>query len=73
MTQQFRAILALLVVTMVWGRTFPAAKSLTAYFSPAWIGEPMTWQAWTGAALLISGMIVSQWKAVRPGAVLAPE
>ena len=37
MTHQFRGILALLLVTLVWGTTFPAMKDLTAYFSPAWI------------------------------------
>jgi drug/metabolite transporter (DMT)-like permease len=37
MTHQFRGILALLVVTLVWGTTFPAMKALTGYFSPVWI------------------------------------
>jgi drug/metabolite transporter (DMT)-like permease len=37
MTQQLRGILALLMVTLVWGTTFPAMKDLTAYFSPVWI------------------------------------
>jgi drug/metabolite transporter (DMT)-like permease len=37
MTHQFRGILALLIVTLVWGTTFPAMKDLTAYFSPVWI------------------------------------
>ncbi|HEV7816853.1 MAG TPA: DMT family transporter [Janthinobacterium sp.] len=37
MTHQFRGILALLIVTMVWGTTFPAMKDLTVYFSPVWI------------------------------------
>lgn len=37
MTTQFRGILALLVVTLVWGSTFPAMKGMTDYFSPAWI------------------------------------
>jgi drug/metabolite transporter (DMT)-like permease len=37
MNQQFRGILALLVVTLVWGTTFPAMKGLTAWFSPVWI------------------------------------
>jgi drug/metabolite transporter (DMT)-like permease len=37
MNQQFRGILALLVVTLVWGTTFPAMKGLTAHFSPVWI------------------------------------
>jgi drug/metabolite transporter (DMT)-like permease len=37
MTHQFRGILALLLVTLVWGTTFPAMKGLTVYFSPVWI------------------------------------
>jgi drug/metabolite transporter (DMT)-like permease len=37
MNQQLRGILALLVVTLVWGTTFPAMKGLTVYFSPVWI------------------------------------
>ena len=37
MPQHLRGILALLVVTLVWGTTFPAMKDLTTHFSPAWI------------------------------------
>lgn len=37
MTHQLRGIFALLVVTFVWGTTFPATKDLTAYFTPGWI------------------------------------
>jgi drug/metabolite transporter (DMT)-like permease len=37
MTHQFRGILALLLVTLVWGTTFPAMKDLTVYFAPVWI------------------------------------
>ncbi len=37
MTHQIRGILALLLVTLVWGTTFPAMKDLTVYFSPVWI------------------------------------
>jgi drug/metabolite transporter (DMT)-like permease len=37
MTQHMRGILALLLVTLVWGTTFPAMKGLTVYFSPVWI------------------------------------
>lgn len=32
-----RGIAALLVVTLVWGTTFPAMKELSGHFSPAWI------------------------------------
>jgi drug/metabolite transporter (DMT)-like permease len=37
MTQHLRGILALVVVVLVWGTTFPAMKELTAYLSPVWI------------------------------------
>ena len=33
----FRGILALLVVTLVWGTTFPAMKDLTPHFPAVWI------------------------------------
>ena len=48
----------------------PACAAFFAYF---WLGEVMTWQGWIGAALLISGMMVSQWNSERPAAALAPE
>ncbi len=37
MPSHLRGILALLVVTLVWGTTFPAMKDLTGAYSPAWI------------------------------------
>ncbi|QYF95506.1 DMT family transporter [Massilia sp. PAMC28688] len=49
----------------------PAAAAFFAFF---WLGETMTARGWIGAALLISGMIVSQWNSVpRHAAALAPE
>jgi drug/metabolite transporter (DMT)-like permease len=49
----------------------PAAAAFFAFF---WLGETLTARGWLGAALLIAGMIVSQWNApARPVAVLAPE
>ncbi|MES2149241.1 MAG: DMT family transporter [Pseudomonadota bacterium] len=45
-----RGIAALLVVTLVWGTTFPAMKDLTAYFSPVWI----IFSRFALAALLLS-------------------
>ena len=50
----------------------PAAAAFFAFF---WLGETMTPRGWIGAALLIAGMIVSQWNAAtpRPAAALAPE
>jgi drug/metabolite transporter (DMT)-like permease len=37
MPQHARGILALLVVTIVWGTTFPAMKDMTGYLSANWI------------------------------------
>jgi len=49
----------------------PAAAAFFAYF---WLGETMTARGWIGAALLISGMIVSQWNSERrPEGALVPE
>lgn len=49
----------------------PAAAAFFAYF---WLGETMTGRGWIGAALLISGMIVSQWNTEkRPEGALVPE
>ena len=49
----------------------PAAAAFFAFF---WLGETMTGRGWIGAALLISGMIVSQWNSERrPAGALVPE
>ncbi|MBA5607118.1 DMT family transporter [Duganella sp. FT3S] len=48
----------------------PGCAAIFAYF---WLGETLAWNGLLGAALLISGMIVSQWSSSRPAAVLAPE
>jgi drug/metabolite transporter (DMT)-like permease len=49
----------------------PGAAAFFGYF---WLGEAMSARGWLGAALLISGMIVSQWNTEsRPAAALAPE
>jgi len=37
MPRHFHGILALLLVTLVWGTTFPAMKDLTSHFSAVWI------------------------------------
>lgn len=37
MSVRFRGIIALLIVTLVWGTTFPAMKDLSADFSAVWI------------------------------------
>lgn len=45
-----------------------------AFFGFFWLGEAITGRSWLGTALLISGMIVSQWNTEgRPAAALAPE
>ncbi len=48
----------------------PAAAAVFGFF---WLGETMTGRGWIGAALLISGMIVSQWNSERPPGALVPE
>jgi drug/metabolite transporter (DMT)-like permease len=48
----------------------PAAAAVFGYF---WLGESMSGRGWIGAALLISGMIVSQWNSERPAGALVPE
>ena len=54
MTYQLRGILALLIVTLVWGTTFPAMKALTVHLSPAWI----VFTRFAMAALLLSPFLV---------------
>ena len=48
----------------------PGCAAIFAYF---WLGETMSWHGLLGAALLMSGMIVSQWSTERPASALAPE
>lgn len=48
----------------------PGCAAVFAYF---WLGETLAWNGLLGAALLISGMIVSQWNGERPAAAPAPE
>jgi drug/metabolite transporter (DMT)-like permease len=48
----------------------PGCAAIFAYF---WLGETLAWNGLLGALLLISGMIVSQWRTERPAAALAPE
>jgi len=67
MTHQFRGILALLFVTMVWGTTFPAMKDLTGHFSAVWI---IVLRFTLGAALLAPFLLRTSWRDVRAGAML---
>jgi drug/metabolite transporter (DMT)-like permease len=58
MNRQLSGIVALFVVTIVWGTTFPAMKELTANFSPVWI----ILVRFALAALLLSPFL---WRAQR--------
>ena len=58
MTHPLRGLLALLLVTLVWGTTFPAMKDLTVHFSPAWI----VFLRFALAALLLAPFL---WNAAR--------
>ncbi|HAT32622.1 MAG TPA: multidrug DMT transporter permease [Janthinobacterium sp.] len=74
---------AAIIALQTWGQSHSTANEAAviyafepgaaAFFAYFWLGEVMTPLAWAGAALLISGMIVSQWNSERPAAVLAPE
>ncbi|MFC5477923.1 DMT family transporter [Massilia suwonensis] len=67
MTRHLHGILALLLVTLVWGTTFPAMKDLTGHFSAVWI----ILVRFALAALLLSPFL---WRAkladVKSGAIL---
>lgn len=75
---------ATIISMQTWGQSRTTANEAAviysfepgaaACFGYIWLGEAMTGRGWLGAALLISGMIVSQWNAEsRPAAVLVPE
>jgi drug/metabolite transporter (DMT)-like permease len=75
---------ATIISMQAWGQARTSANEAAviysfepgaaACFGYVWLGEAMTGRGWFGAALLISGMIVSQWNAEeRPAAALAPE
>jgi drug/metabolite transporter (DMT)-like permease len=75
---------AAIISLQTWGQSRTSANEAAviyafepgaaAFFGYFWLGEAMTARGWLGAALLISGMIVSQWNAEsRPAAALAPE
>lgn len=75
---------AAIISMQAWGQARTSANEAAviyafepgaaAFFGFFWLGEAMTGRGWLGAALLISGMIVSQWNAEsRPAAALAPE
>jgi drug/metabolite transporter (DMT)-like permease len=75
---------AAIISMQAWGQSRTSANEAAviyafepgaaAFFGYLWLGEAMTARGWLGAALLISGMIVSQWNSEgRPAAALAPE
>ena len=74
---------AAIISLQTWGQSHSSANEAAviyafepgcaAIFGYFWLGETMAWTGLLGAALLISGMIVSQWSTERPSAALAPE
>jgi len=75
---------AAIISMQAWGQARTSANEAAviyafepggaAFFAWLWLGEAMGGRGWLGAALLISGMIVSQWNAdSRPAGALAPE
>lgn len=74
---------AAIISLQTWGQRHSSANEAAviyafepgcaAIFSYVWLDERLAWNGLLGAALLISGMIVSQWSSTRPAAVLAPE
>ena len=75
---------AAIISLQTWGQSRTSANeaavvysfepAAAAFFGFLWLGEEMTARGWLGAALLISGMIVSQWNSQRrPAGALAPE
>ncbi|WP_036170692.1 DMT family transporter [Massilia sp. 9096] len=75
---------ATIISMQAWGQSRTSANEAAviysfepgaaACFGYLWLGETMTARGWLGAALLIFGMIVSQWNTEgRPAAALAPE
>jgi drug/metabolite transporter (DMT)-like permease len=74
---------AAIISLQTWGQRHSSANEAAviyafepgcaAIFAFLWLGETLAWNGLLGAALLIGGMIVSQWSGVRPAAALAPE
>jgi drug/metabolite transporter (DMT)-like permease len=74
---------AAIISLQTWGQSHSSANEAAviyafepgcaAIFAYLWLGETLAWNGLLGAALLISGMIVSQWSSERPAGALAPE
>lgn len=67
MPTHFRGVLALLIVTMVWGTTFPAMKELTAYFPPVWI---VLFRFVLAGLVLSPFLLRARWQEYKVGGVL---
>jgi len=64
MPQHGRGIFALLIVTLVWGTTFPAMKDLTAHLSANWI---VVSRFALAGVLLLPFMVRAKWRDVQYG------
>lgn len=64
MPQHARGILALLIVTIVWGTTFPAMKEMTGYLSANWI---VVSRFGIASVLLLPFVIRARWKDLHYG------
>lgn len=67
MPQHLRGIAALLVVTLVWGTTFPAMKDMTGYLSACWI---VLARFALASVLLAPFLWRARWNDIRLGAMV---
>src|SRR5471032_3220409 len=66
MPQHLRGIAALLIVTLVWGTTFPAMKDMTGYLSASWI---VLCRFALAGLLLLPFMWRAKWNDIRWGII----
>lgn len=66
MPQHLRGIAALLIVTLVWGTTFPAMKDMTGYLSASWI---VLCRFALAGVLLLPFMWRAKWNDIRWGII----
>lgn len=67
MPQHLRGIAALLLVTLVWGTTFPAMKDMTGVLSASWI---VLVRFALASVLLLPFLLRAQWADFRLGAMV---
>jgi drug/metabolite transporter (DMT)-like permease len=67
MPQHLRGIAALLIVTLVWGTTFPAMKDMTGYLSASWI---VLARFSVASVLLLPFLWRASWNDIRLGAMV---